>query len=589
MKPTLTSDLIFSAKAWVFRLSRTLKNLHPKSRVKSAQRHNRWHDAPVIAQSITPLWTQTSETELRLTAGKVQNLRITAQALNGLEIQAGETFSFWRQIGRPSRLRGYVEGREIREGCVVPSIAGGLCQLSNALYDAALKANFQIIERHKHTRVIAGSLAEQDRDATIFWNYVDLRFKSQFGFRIEVDLSAADLVVTFKGQKEERLNALDAASSNATKLFAASCETCGVHSCFRHEQMHSDGTNKSSFSFAALLDGSWPEYSQWVSSWIAESRAKYPVDLYLPMDGIRRKKSRYAWNTEGSRFIHEHLAYSIYRGIISRRLSNQGRKRQIALLKLNTQLAKSYARKLPTTALHLVIQQNLLVPLQRLGVLGGRTYDVLMTQMPINRIEAALNQVYEAFPSSPTLADFRCSKDWIQDETLALSRARSIITPHTKIAKLFPSRSQLISWSTEKADPSMTSKRDLSKVLFAGPTVGRKGAYAVREAAKHLNLKVIIRGSELEGPDFWQGINVERIPMGKDHLVSALQSVGAVLAPSIVESRPDVYLQALRQGVPVIASEACGLSPQEGLIVISEPSAKAVIEAWQSFANHNSQ
>ena len=68
-------------------------------------------------------------------------------------------------------------GRELREGCLVPSIGGGLCQLSNALYDAALRAGLQVVERHRHTQVVPGSLAESDRDATVFWNYRDLRLR----------------------------------------------------------------------------------------------------------------------------------------------------------------------------------------------------------------------------------------------------------------------------------------------------------------------------------------------------------------------------------------------------------------------------
>ena len=95
---------------------------------------------------------------------------------------AHAVFSFWKQVGRTNRLKGYVAGRELREGCLIPSIGGGLCQLSNALYDAALQAGFEIVERHAHSQVIPGSLAEAGANATVFWNYVDLRFRSHHAF-----------------------------------------------------------------------------------------------------------------------------------------------------------------------------------------------------------------------------------------------------------------------------------------------------------------------------------------------------------------------------------------------------------------------
>ena len=71
-----------------------------------------------------------------------------------------------------------VEGRQISEGCLIPAIGGGICQLSNALYEVALGAKLTIVERHPHTRIVPGSASEWGKDATVFWNYLDLRFVS---------------------------------------------------------------------------------------------------------------------------------------------------------------------------------------------------------------------------------------------------------------------------------------------------------------------------------------------------------------------------------------------------------------------------
>src|SRR6185436_244312 len=159
--------------------------------------------AKVVAESVTPLRTDLGSTGRLLTEGKIENLRRAVRRIDGVELRPGDVFSFWAQVGRASRWRGFRRGRELREGCLVPSIGGGLCQLSNALYDAALKAGLEIVERHAHTRVLAGSLAEVGRDATVFWNYVDLRFRSQNAFRIEADLSADHLAVRIRGQRAD--------------------------------------------------------------------------------------------------------------------------------------------------------------------------------------------------------------------------------------------------------------------------------------------------------------------------------------------------------------------------------------------------
>ena len=52
----------------------------------------------------------------------------------------------------------------------------------------ALDAGAVIVERHAHTRVVPGSAAERGQDATVFWNYVDLRCRFSRAVRIEARL-----------------------------------------------------------------------------------------------------------------------------------------------------------------------------------------------------------------------------------------------------------------------------------------------------------------------------------------------------------------------------------------------------------------
>ena len=184
--PSRREALLFRFKSSLLQIRRRFNDA-TGPRVRKYSPGDALAERPVIAESKTLLWTETGPEERFLVAGKIQNLRLAVSEIDGVEIPAGEVFSFWKNVGRTTRGRGFVPGRELREGCIIPNIGGGLCQLSNALYDAALKANFEIVERHAHTRVIAGSLAEQGRDATVFWNYVDLRFCSPQPFRIETD------------------------------------------------------------------------------------------------------------------------------------------------------------------------------------------------------------------------------------------------------------------------------------------------------------------------------------------------------------------------------------------------------------------
>src|SRR5262249_5259909 len=260
--------------------------------IRGAGRHARGQaliGADVLAECSTPLSTTCDERETALVAGKIQNLRRAIRQIDGLEVPGNGVFSFWGQIGRPTRRRGYARGRELRQGCLIPTIGGGLCQLSNTIYQCALESGFEIIERHAHSQVVPGSAAEYGMDATVFWNYVDLRFKSSAAFRIEASLSGERLVVRFKGDSAGR----QAAKAlpllrRGTAAGPWNCWSCGVGSCFRNEQ----GTASRSIrgKTAYLVDEYWPEFDRFIGS-----EKKSGDVIGVPLDGKFFRRRRYAW------------------------------------------------------------------------------------------------------------------------------------------------------------------------------------------------------------------------------------------------------------------------------------------------------
>lgn len=151
--------------------------------------------AVLLAEDESRLYTLTDPRERELELGKVQNLRIAAAAVDGLVIGAGETFSFWRAAGRATRAKGYVTGRELRQGCMIPSIGGGICQLTNALSRIAHRAGMELVERHRHSVQPEGFFIDDATDATVFWNYIDFRFRSDRPVRIGARLTETALVV----------------------------------------------------------------------------------------------------------------------------------------------------------------------------------------------------------------------------------------------------------------------------------------------------------------------------------------------------------------------------------------------------------
>jgi hypothetical protein len=544
---------IFFVKSSGLKIIRAIRNSLTE-RIGENYKSTRLTNAEVIASSTTLLWTNTTndDKDLHLTAGKIHNLRIAAARLNGLEIPAHKTFSFWKQVGRTTSRKGYVSGRELREGCIIPAIGGGLCQLSNALYDAALKANFEITERHPHTRVIPGSLAETGRDATVFWNYIDLRFKSGNDFRIEARMDTDALIVEFRGKKnDEPLMAMPADNKILTSHDLNNCFSCGAHECTRHVKKNEAKNTIGQTGY--LVDDYWPEYDDYIRDHASETDT-----LFIPIDGKRFRRKNYRWGQRGFKKIHKATISTLLRAYKVRNLPDEGGALQKALLKSDERLANAYHKKLTYELTHLCVMQNLLPFLYLKGSLGGRTYDVLMTRLPYQVLQHELDKAYSRHGQSKTLNDFRIDPALITAENKALAGARNIITPHSEIAEMFKDKVILLNWKIPFYEK--IKERKGNAVFFPASAIGRKGAYEVREISKLLKLDLMVAGKNLEGDNFWEGLNITKPS-------SAWQEeTSLVVMPAYIENKPRKLLEAVAYGIPVIASTFCGLKHVNGVV-----------------------
>jgi vancomycin resistance protein VanW len=120
--------------------------------------------------------------EEQLERGKRLNVALAAPAFDGVVVSPWRPLSFWRTLGAPAKTAGFQAGVEILGGCLVPSIGGGLCFVSNALFVMAARLGWTVIERHQHSaRVGASAPGDIDLDATVLWPHLDLRVAPREG------------------------------------------------------------------------------------------------------------------------------------------------------------------------------------------------------------------------------------------------------------------------------------------------------------------------------------------------------------------------------------------------------------------------
>lgn len=104
------------------------------------------------------------------------NIRIAAEAISGVYLEPGETFSYNESTGKRSKENGYKEAPVIVNGKLEPGTGGGVCQVSSTLFNAVMLAGLKVTEISCHYSPV--SYMPIGRDATVAEGYIDFKFKN---------------------------------------------------------------------------------------------------------------------------------------------------------------------------------------------------------------------------------------------------------------------------------------------------------------------------------------------------------------------------------------------------------------------------
>lgn len=119
------------------------------------------------------------------TASRAKNVSLATEAINGVIILPGETFSFNDVVGPRTPARGYEDALTFLNGKVVPDVGGGICQVSSTLYNAVLLADLEIVNRRNHSMKVV--YTNPGLDATVSYGYIDFVFRNNTDYPIRVE------------------------------------------------------------------------------------------------------------------------------------------------------------------------------------------------------------------------------------------------------------------------------------------------------------------------------------------------------------------------------------------------------------------
>lgn len=105
-----------------------------------------------------------------------ENLRLAASRIHGKILKPGDVFSYNQIVGNRTFQQGFRMAPVILDGKLVPDWGGGVCQVSSTLYNAALLADLDIVDRSNHGRAIG--YVPLGFDATVVDGQIDFKFKN---------------------------------------------------------------------------------------------------------------------------------------------------------------------------------------------------------------------------------------------------------------------------------------------------------------------------------------------------------------------------------------------------------------------------
>ncbi|WP_317964174.1 VanW family protein [Paenibacillus sp. CCS19] len=115
-----------------------------------------------------------------INARRFHNMHTACTLVDGVALKPNEVFSLRRFLKDSSGKLGFQEGPVIINGEVVFATGGSVCAVATLVFDAALKANLAILEKHNHSTDMWGEsrFIHLGGDAAYVYGRKDLKFRN---------------------------------------------------------------------------------------------------------------------------------------------------------------------------------------------------------------------------------------------------------------------------------------------------------------------------------------------------------------------------------------------------------------------------
>lgn len=118
-------------------------------------------------------------------AGRINNIRVAAERMNGFILPSGATASLDAIFLPRTVANGYKEGGIYLDGKLVDGLGGGICQVSSTTYDALMNAGVTVTMRYPHSSPV--TYLPLGMDAAISAGSKDLQFRNDYPHAVKLE------------------------------------------------------------------------------------------------------------------------------------------------------------------------------------------------------------------------------------------------------------------------------------------------------------------------------------------------------------------------------------------------------------------
>lgn len=169
-------------------IKRHLKDLFSKEKI--AYRRDPENALPNIVKSHSSILIRKLHgIDIRLQENKVTNIMLACNKVNGIIINPGETFSYWRTVGKTREKDGYKKGLVIGKKGFTSGYGGGLCQMANMIHWLVLNSPLKVTELHHHSDALFPDERRRvpfGTGTSVGYNNLDYRFKNNTDQKVQI-------------------------------------------------------------------------------------------------------------------------------------------------------------------------------------------------------------------------------------------------------------------------------------------------------------------------------------------------------------------------------------------------------------------